>query len=47
MLDSDLRVRGIHNLRVIDASVMPPLIDGNTTAPIIMIVECAAELLLA
>lgn len=47
MLDSELRVRGIDNLRVLDASVMPTLIDGSTNAPIIMIADCAAELLLA
>ncbi len=47
VLDSELRVRGVDNLRIVDASVMPTLIGGNTNAPTIMIAERAAELLLA
>ncbi|HUS27706.1 MAG TPA: GMC family oxidoreductase N-terminal domain-containing protein [Kofleriaceae bacterium] len=43
----DLRVHGLRNLRVADASVMPKIIGGNTNAPTIMIAEKCADLALA
>ena len=45
VVDSQTRVKGFENLRIVDASIMPSIVSGNLTGPVIMMAEKAADII--
>jgi choline dehydrogenase len=46
VVDAQLRVRGVAGLRIVDASIFPDIVGGNTNAPVVMVAEKAADMML-
>ena len=46
VVNADLKVQGVENLRVVDASIMPSITNGNIYSPVLMIAEKAADIIL-